>query len=69
MAKKKPGKKHPNPVHKVYEVSGDSLKRKNRSCPKCGSATYMARHQGRWHCGKCAYTEFESKKKEAKESG
>ena len=28
---KKPGKK----LGELYEVSGDSLKRKNRNCPKC----------------------------------
>ncbi len=51
--KKKSGKK----PHEIYEVSGDSLKRKNKSCPKCGSGVYMANHQDRWSCGKCRFME------------
>jgi len=69
MAKKKKGKakerkgkkpKRKKPAYKisaVYEVTGDALKRKNKSCPKCGVGVFMASHKDRWTCGKCGYTE------------
>jgi len=47
---------------KMYEVSGGKLKRKNRSCPKCGQGDFMATHKDRISCGKCKYTEFTGKK-------
>ena len=40
---------------KVYEVSGNSLKKKNKTCPKC--SVFMANHKDRWTCGKCKYME------------
>jgi small subunit ribosomal protein S27Ae len=40
-----------------YEVSGDTLKRKNKTCPKCGPGIFMANHKDRWGCGKCGYME------------
>ncbi|MBI2658188.1 30S ribosomal protein S27ae [Candidatus Woesearchaeota archaeon] len=43
---------------KLYEKSGDKITRKNRSCPKCGEGTFMAKHANRWACGACKYTEF-----------
>jgi small subunit ribosomal protein S27Ae len=46
---------------KLYEVSGESLKRKARFCPKCGPGVFMAEHQNRISCGKCGYTEFKGK--------
>jgi len=45
-----------------YEISGTSLKRKGRSCPKCGSGIWLADHKDRLTCGTCKYTEFKSKK-------
>lgn len=51
-------KKLDNALYKVYEVSGDKAKLKNRSCPKCGTGFLMANHNNRWFCGKCHYTEF-----------
>jgi ubiquitin-small subunit ribosomal protein S27Ae len=47
----------------LFEVSGDSVKRKRRSCPKCGTGTFMAQHKDRVVCGSCSY--MESTKKEA----
>lgn len=46
---------------KLYQVSGNKVERKNKSCPKCGSGTFMAKHANRWTCGQCRYTEFLSK--------
>jgi len=42
----------------LYEVQGDKLIRKNRTCPKCGDGVFMAEHADRLSCGKCGYTEF-----------
>ena len=42
----------------LYEKSGDKLNRKNKSCPKCGDGTFMAKHTNRWTCGLCHYCEF-----------
>ena len=47
-----------------YEKKGDTLERKNKTCPKCGQGYFMAQHQNRSYCGHCGYTEFS--KKEAK---
>ena len=51
-------------IHGLYEVSGKELKRKNRSCPKCGQGTFLAAHKNRLTCGKCGYTEFKSKEEQ-----
>ena len=59
-----PKPKNPR-AHKPYEVQGDSIKRKNQTCPKCGPGSFLANHKNRKTCGKCGYTEFASK--EAKE--
>jgi ubiquitin-small subunit ribosomal protein S27Ae len=57
------GKKGSGPVdrgrqynmYKIYEVTGNTLKRKNKTCPKC--TVFMAAHKNRWTCGKCGYME------------
>jgi small subunit ribosomal protein S27Ae len=41
-----------------YEVSGSEVKRKNKSCPKCGAGVFLAKHKDRVYCGKCGYVEF-----------
>lgn len=41
-----------------YGVSGDKLERKNKYCPKCGPASFLAGHENRLTCGRCKYTEF-----------
>ena len=60
MADKKGSKKEKKPSYvyaSSYEVSGDSLKRKNKSCPKCGTGYFLAAHKDRLSCGKCGYME------------
>lgn len=58
--KQRKGRKHSTvKVHDYYEISGDSFKRKRRSCPRCGPGAWLAEHRGRLYCGKCGYTEFE----------
>jgi len=51
------GKKKSNQMSNIYEVSGDSVKRKNKSCPKCGPGIFMGAHKDRWSCGKCGFME------------
>ncbi len=54
---KGPARKASSKKASCYEVSGDSLKRKNKSCPKCGPGVFMASHKDRVTCGKCGYME------------
>ena len=44
-------------VSNAYKVSGNSIDKKNKTCPKCGPGTFMADHKDRWTCGKCKYSE------------
>ena len=46
---------------KLYQIAGNKIERKNKSCPKCGDGTFMAKHANRMTCGNCHYTEFSSK--------
>jgi len=61
MAKKQKKLKKSVKPHTLYEVSGSEIKRKNKTCPKCGKTIFLAKHGNRSTCGKCGYTEFESK--------
>lgn len=58
--KKPKAKEHIVKINTVYDTSG-GLKRKNKSCPKCGAGVFMAKHKNRATCGKCGYTEFSKK--------
>jgi len=59
---KKGGKKRNYKAkYNYYEVKGDKVERKNKSCPKCGPATFLAVHENRVSCGKCGYSEVEAK--------
>ncbi|MBT4805319.1 30S ribosomal protein S27ae [Candidatus Woesearchaeota archaeon] len=60
---KKEGKK----LSALYEISGESITRKNRTCPKCGPGMFLAKHKNRIVCGKCQYVEFMGKKEEVTE--
>ena len=44
-------------IWEKYSVEGDSLKRTNRICPKCGDGIFLAKHKDRLVCGKCGYVE------------
>ncbi|NQE05843.1 30S ribosomal protein S27ae [ANME-1 cluster archaeon GoMg1] len=60
-------------IHKFYEVveekgkgkakGGWKLKRKRKTCPRCGAGVFLAEHKDRYACGKCGYTEFIKAKK------
>jgi ubiquitin-small subunit ribosomal protein S27Ae len=52
-----PKKAKGKPMSKMYAITGNSIKRNNKSCPKCGAGTFMAAHKDRATCGKCKYTE------------
>ncbi|MBU4070349.1 MAG: 30S ribosomal protein S27ae [Nanoarchaeota archaeon] len=71
MAKKKTVKKGKKP-HKnkptskkytKYKIEGDKITRA-KTCPRCGPGIFLMDSQGRTYCGKCHYSEFESKKSE-----
>ncbi len=59
-------KKKTSQRYKNYEVSGGSIKRKNKSCPKCGAGIFLANHQDRVYCGKCGYVEMKSSEEKEK---
>lgn len=54
---KSKGAKKSQKISAVYDVSGDKLTRKNKTCPKCGAGVFLAEHNDRRSCGKCNYSE------------
>ena len=56
MAKRPKKEKKSKGRWELYDTSS-GLKRKNKSCPKCGQGTFMAKHKDRITCGKCGYME------------
>ncbi len=58
MAEKKTPKGTAGLKHGFYKIEGNRLERTRQSCPKCGSGTFLAVHEGRVSCGRCGYTEF-----------
>ena len=61
MAKKKRNPHKPSYKYKLYEKSGEGLKRKSKFCPKCGAGVFLAVHKDRLTCGNCGYMEKISK--------
>jgi ubiquitin-small subunit ribosomal protein S27Ae len=61
--KKAPAKKEKKPrnLHTLYNISGEGIEKKNRSCPKCGPGTFLGKHENRLVCGSCQYVEFVNK--------
>lgn len=60
MAKKNKTPKKPKKsikAYSYYNVTGESLEKKNRPCPKCGDGVFLAKHKERLTCGKCSYME------------
>ncbi len=53
----KKGEKKTQKKWEKYEISGDTLRRKNKTCPKCGPGIFLAEHKDRVACGKCGYME------------
>jgi len=56
----KKAKKQRN-LYKLYDTSSESIKRKNKTCPKCGPGKFLGQHKDRVVCGKCGYSEFQKK--------
>lgn len=48
-------------LYRLYTLSGDKIQRNNRTCPKCGTGTFMGKHADRLVCGQCKYTEYVKK--------
>ena len=40
-----------------YKLDGDKLTR-DKSCPRCGPGTFLAKGSGRLYCGKCHFVEM-----------
>lgn len=51
-------KKNGRSLSGLYEISGETIKRKNKTCPKCGPGMFMGKHKDRVVCGKCSYVEY-----------
>jgi ubiquitin-small subunit ribosomal protein S27Ae len=63
---KKPHKNKPtSKKYTKYKIKGDKISRNARFCVKCGPGVFMAKSNGKSYCGKCHYTEFESKSKDS----
>ena len=59
---KKPHKNKPtSKKYAKYTIHGEKVTRK-AFCPRCGAGVFLMESQGRLYCGKCHYSEFESKK-------
>ncbi|MCK5023503.1 MAG: 30S ribosomal protein S27ae [Candidatus Aenigmarchaeota archaeon] len=57
--KQRTGRKHESiKIWQKYEISGDSVTRKNKFCPRCGEGTMLSNQKNRLYCGKCGYTSF-----------
>jgi len=58
---KKPHKNKPtSKKYSKYKIEGDKVTR-GRFCPRCGPGVFLMNSQRRLYCGKCHYSEFESK--------
>jgi len=57
-------KKKSSQKWKKYTVEGDKLKR-GKICPRCGPGTFLMETDNRIYCGKCKYTEFNTKKEDS----
>ena len=49
-------------VWKLYKVSGETVERLKKECPRCGKGYFMAEHKDRLSCGNCGYTTFKTPK-------
>tara|TARA_Y100000031_G_scaffold121438_1_gene135955 strand:- start:194 stop:421 length:228 start_codon:yes stop_codon:yes gene_type:complete len=62
--KKEDVAKKPRNLHSLFNISGDKVERKRRTCPKCGPGMFLGKHKNRLVCGKCQYVEFVKAKEE-----
>jgi len=60
---KKPHKNNPtSKKYSKYMINGESVVRA-RTCPRCGPGIFLMVAKERVYCGKCHYTEFDTKPK------
>ena len=60
---KKPHKNKPtSKKYSKYKIEGDKAIKTQPCCPRCGPGVFLMVAQGRKYCGKCHYSEFDSKK-------
>jgi len=61
---KKPHKNKPtSKKYTKYKIDGDKITRE-KTCPRCGPGIFLMNTKDRVYCGKCHYSEFNSKPKE-----
>jgi len=59
---KKPHKNKPtSKKYARYKIEGDKITRA-KVCPRCGPGIFLMEAKDRIYCGKCHYSEFNSKK-------
>lgn len=58
--KKKKKNKPTSQKWKFYKADGDKITRE-KNCPRCGPAVFLAKSGNRLYCGRCHYTEFLNK--------
>jgi small subunit ribosomal protein S27Ae len=59
---KKPHKNKPtSKKYTKYKIEGNKITR-GKTCPRCGPGIFLMETKDRVYCGKCHYSEFESKK-------
>jgi len=46
-------------IWKLYGIDGNTLKRKNEQCPRCGAGIFLAKYKNRKYCGKCGWSQTE----------
>jgi small subunit ribosomal protein S27Ae len=58
--KQRTGRKHESlKIWEYYEVKDGSLTRKREHCPRCGPGSFLSRHDKRFYCGRCGFTQLE----------
>ncbi len=45
-------------VWEKYDVDGDEVERKGKTCPRCGDGVFMADHEDRLTCGRCGFSQM-----------
>lgn len=47
-------------IWEKYETDGDEVKRKGKTCPRCGDGVFLAEHDNRNTCGRCGFSQIKS---------
>lgn len=65
LAKRQKKNKPVSKKYKFYTIEGETIKR-GKTCPRCGPGIFLADAGNRVYCGRCHFTEFQTKKVEPK---